>query len=94
MALYPNEMLFKKYDSDFAKVARDLSSIGSFGFLMAGSIFLGYFAGNYLDNFFGTSPWLLILFILLGITGGIMEYKKILKKVLKDKEQNENTGNS
>ncbi len=81
-------MVFKKYGSDFTKIARDLASIGSFGFLMAAAVLMGYFAGNFLDNYFGTSPWLLILFLILGIVGGFLECFKILKRVMNNKKQN------
>ncbi len=78
-------MVFKKYGSDYVKMLRDLASVGSFGFLMAGAILFGYFFGNYLDDYFGTSPIFLILFLVLGIVGGFMEYLKILKKVINNK---------
>jgi F0F1-type ATP synthase assembly protein I len=80
-------MVFKKYGSDSIKMLRDFASVGSFGFLMAGAILFGYFAGNFLDDYFGTFPIFLILFLVLGIVGGFMEYLKIIKKVLKDKNK-------
>ena len=36
------------------------------GFTMAACIFVGVFSGLYLDKFFKTAPWLLLLFSLLG----------------------------
>lgn len=81
-------MVLKRYGSDFIKVGRDLASVGSFGFLMAAAILLGYFVGNFLDDYFGTSPWFLIIFLILGIVGGSMEYFNILKKIIKDPKLN------
>jgi|TARA_B100001964_G_scaffold100147_1_gene111938 ATP synthase protein I len=80
-------MVFKKYDTDSIKMLRDLASIGSFGFLMAGAVLLGYFAGDFLDDYFDTSPTFLILFLVLGVVGGFMEYLKIIKKVINKKNK-------
>lgn len=66
---------------------RDLASVGSFGLLMAGAILFGYFVGSYLDNYFGTSPAFLILFLVLGIVGGFVEYLKIIKRVINNKNK-------
>ena len=80
-------MVKKKYGSDFLKLTRDFAYISSFGFLMAGSILFGYFTGNFLDGYFDTSPIFLVLFIILGIVGGFMEYLKIIKKVINNKKK-------
>ncbi len=80
-------MLFRKYGSDSIKMLRDFAYISSFGFLMAGAILFGYFAGNFLDDYFGTSPTFLILFLVLAIVGGFMEYLKIIKKVINNKNK-------
>ena len=66
---------------------RNLASIGSFGFLMAGAILFGYFTGNFLDDYFDTSPAFLVLFLVLAIIGGFMEYLKIIKKVINNKNK-------
>ncbi|HHU82611.1 MAG TPA: hypothetical protein GXZ26_06375 [Firmicutes bacterium] len=34
---------------------------------MAASVFIGVLLGKFLDGFFGTSPWLLLVFSLLGV---------------------------
>lgn len=59
-----------------------IGMIGSFGFLVGGSIFGGYLIGSYMDEWLGTSPWLLIVFVLLGIVGSFMEFFQIVKKVI------------
>lgn len=43
----------------------------SAGFTMAGSVLFGYFVGNWLDKYFGTTPWLTIIMFLLGTAAGI-----------------------
>ncbi len=60
-----------------------LGMVGSFGFLMGGTTFVGYLIGNYLDNKLNTSPWLLIFFVLTGIVAGFLEFFKTIKKFIK-----------
>jgi ATP synthase protein I len=39
---------------------------------MAALVFIGVLLGKHLDGFFGTSPWLLLLFSLLGAGAAFM----------------------
>lgn len=80
-------VLKKRLGSDYRKAAKDLAKMGSFSFLLAGSIFLGYYAGNFLDRHLGTSPFFLIVFILLGISGAFIEFLKPLIKVKKNRKE-------
>ena len=61
------------------KAYRAFATAGSLGFVMAAFILVGYYIGSYLDKRLGTDPWFLLLFLLLGIVGGFMEYLQILK---------------
>ncbi|NLB98637.1 AtpZ/AtpI family protein [Jeotgalibaca porci] len=38
---------------------------------MAASVLIGVFLGKFLDNFFHTSPWLLLLFSFFGVGAAI-----------------------
>jgi len=40
------------------------------GMTMAASILVGYFAGTWLDKYFGTKPWLTIVMFFLGTAAG------------------------
>lgn len=62
-----------------------LGMVGSFGFMMGGSVFCGYLLGSFLDKKFNTSPWLVITFILMGLVSGFMELFKILKRLQNNK---------
>lgn len=53
---------------------------GSFGFIMAASILVGYFLGSFLDKKLGTEPWLLIIFLFLGIAGAFIEFFKTFQR--------------
>ena len=50
--------------SEFAKAITFLSQIA---ITMAVCVLIGVLLGNYLDRLFGTSPWLLLIFSLLGV---------------------------
>jgi len=54
----------KKERSEFAQAVTFFSQIA---ITMAVCVFIGVFLGNFLDRLLGTSPWLLIIFSLLGI---------------------------
>jgi ATP synthase protein I len=43
------------------------SALSHLGVLIAVCVIIGVMAGRFLDNLFGTSPWLLLLFSLLGV---------------------------
>ncbi len=65
---------------DFRRIA-ELSSIG---LLLPSSIIVGLFFGYFLDKWLHTSPWLLIVFTLLGVVSGIMSVFRALKKFKDD----------
>lgn len=53
------------------------------------STFIGLAIGYFLDKFFDTSPWLLIIFLMLGIVSGFRDLIRIARKG--DKKSNEKT---
>lgn len=61
---------------------RAFAMFGSFGFIMAASVLVGYFIGNYLDKKLGTEPWLLIIFLFLAIIGAFMEFFKTFQRFM------------
>jgi F0F1-type ATP synthase assembly protein I len=49
------------------------------------SIVLGFVIGSYLDRYFKTSPWLMMVCLILGIVGGFLSvYKMIVSKEGRD----------
>lgn len=50
---------------------RMLGLIMSASFTMAASVLVGYWIGSWLDNYFGTKPWLTLLMFLLGTAAGL-----------------------
>jgi F0F1-type ATP synthase assembly protein I len=57
----------------------------SLGFFMVGSIVGCYFVGSYLDSRFGTTPKLMITFVMLGIAAGFVEFYRVSKKLSANK---------
>ncbi|XJS11293.1 AtpZ/AtpI family protein [Aerococcaceae bacterium WGS1372] len=50
-----------------SETARALAQFSHVGVVVAASIFISVMIGRFLDRQFGTSPWLLLLFSILGV---------------------------
>jgi ATP synthase protein I len=59
---------------------RELAYFSSLGFSIALSIFIGLGIGVYLDRRFGTTPWLTLIFLGLGIAAGYRNIGLAIKK--------------
>lgn len=63
------------------EIAAALGLMTQLGITMAVCVFIGVIAGKYLDQWLGTSPWLLIVFSLLGGAAAIKAlYDLVIKK--------------
>ncbi len=47
------------------------AEVSHIAIMMAGSVVIGYFLGAFLDKKLGTSPWLTLIFLLLGVAAGL-----------------------
>lgn len=45
------------------------------------SVLIGLFAGQWLDGYFGTEPWLLLLFLLFGMAAGFRRIYRLLREL-------------
>ena len=61
-------------------VLRALSFSSQIGFTLVSCVFIGVFSGKYLDKILGTSPWLLLLFSLLGAAAAFWSMFRFVKK--------------
>ena len=61
-------------------VFRQLLEASTVGLNLVLSTFVGLAIGYGLDSFFNTSPWLTIIFLILGIIAGFRELVRIAKK--------------
>ena len=59
---------------------RKIAAISSLGLMLPSSIIVGLFLGYYLDKFFGTHPWLLLVFFILGAVAGFYSLLRGLSK--------------
>ena len=70
----------------------DSRTIARLGPLIAGgtelavSVVGGVIAGYYLDRYFGSAPWLTLLFTLAGLAGGLSRMLWALKRLEKTQE--------
>lgn len=66
------------------KAVKNLAYLTQVGFLMLTPIIGGVYIGNFLDDRFGTSPWILLSCIVLGVGTAFMSLYKFVMKVTKD----------
>lgn len=66
-----NEHHKKDKKSGDNKALRAFAYVSQIGITMAASVFVGVLSGKYLDSILGTSPWLLLVFSLLGAGAAI-----------------------
>jgi ATP synthase protein I len=52
------------------KLFRVLGALSTVGITLVVATVIGYFIGHYLDGRFNTTPWLTLVFLLLGIAAG------------------------
>ena len=50
---------------------------------LVSAVLVGTIIGFILDNWFGTKPWLILIFFLVGVVAGIMNVVKSAKKMQK-----------
>jgi F0F1-type ATP synthase assembly protein I len=72
--------MFNKSDANMVRTAWELSA-GLLSFVVA--IGIGWWFGNVLDRWFGTSPWLTGLFTLFGVAAGILNVSRTVSRALR-----------
>lgn len=65
------------------KYLKNYLIFSSVGITLVVCVVLGYGIGYYLDKFFKTSPYLMLLFTLFGIIAGFLELCKVTKVISK-----------
>lgn len=59
---------------------KGLAMLASMGIAMVVSTFIGLIMGIYLDKYFGTKPWLTIIFLIFGIAAGFKNIYGLTRK--------------
>lgn len=67
-------------DKETRKYIRQLADASSIGFQVAFSVFIGLGIGVWLDRKFDTFPWLALLFMVMGIVSGFLNYYRFVRK--------------
>ena len=65
------------------ELVRAISLITHIGVTVAACLLIGVFLGRWLDSLLGTSPWLLIVFSLLGMGAAFKSLIDIANKIYK-----------
>ncbi len=66
-----------------------LAELSSLGLVLPSSIAVGMVIGYFLDKLFGTHPWLLGIFTLLGVASGLLTLVRSLKKIGVEKDDDD-----
>lgn len=74
---------------DKKQLFRTLSFLSSVGISMVAATFIGLAIGYYLDRWLGTSPWLTLIFLLVGIVSGFRNIFILTARELRRQQQNE-----
>ena len=72
---------------DKSQLFKTLSFLSSVGISMVASTFIGLAMGYYLDRWLGTSPWLTLVFLGIGIISGFRNIFILTRRELKRQEE-------
>lgn len=71
------------------KAIKNLTYITQVAFIMLTPIIGCIYLGNFLDEKFGTSPWILLVGILMGVGTAFMSLYKFVMSVTREQEKKE-----
>lgn len=61
---------------------RKISEMSSVALVLPSSIAIGLFFGYMLDKWLRTAPWMLLIFLVLGIVSGLLSLFRAMKKYM------------
>ncbi|MBI2835385.1 MAG: AtpZ/AtpI family protein [Acidobacteria bacterium] len=70
-------------DNSTARMLRTVGNLSSVGFAFVLAIVIGAGAGYLFDGWFGTSPWLFLVFFFLGLAAGILNVYRMAARFWK-----------
>jgi len=74
---------------DKRQLMRSLGFLSSLGICMVASSFIGLFIGYYLDKWLGTSPWMTLIWLGIGIISGFRNIFILTRRAMRELEQKE-----
>ncbi|HAR46971.1 MAG: hypothetical protein A2X56_11930 [Nitrospirae bacterium GWC2_57_13] len=63
------------------KVWRLIGALSTVGITLVAALVIGFYIGLKLDEYFGTSPWLTIVFLILGIIAGFKNLVTLSRRI-------------
>jgi ATP synthase protein I len=69
---------------DIRKALRMVGLASTLGFTIVIATFIGLALGLWLDRVFNTSPWLTVIFLILGIIAGFRNFYRFMTKRAKE----------
>ena len=79
------------------RLLRLVGVLSTVGIAMVAATVIGLYIGRWLDGYFGTSPWLTVVFLLLGIIAGfrnLYQNAKHAQKTMNEEDQEQGGKNS
>lgn len=74
------------------KLLRVLGALSTVGITLVVATVIGYYIGHYLDGRYGTTPWLTLVFLLLGIAAGFKNLYDQTRRLM-DVDKQDKKGN-
>lgn len=74
-------------EEDKKKQYRQLWRYSSVGLEMGFSVAIGVAIGYYLDQYFRTTPWLTLIFLILGVVAGFRSLFSLMKDIDKNERK-------
>lgn len=74
-------MLFGNPKQNKKSALTVIGDVGTMGMHLVASTFIGLGMGWYLDKWLGTKPWMLIIFLILGIVAGFRNMFQEVQKM-------------
>jgi F0F1-type ATP synthase assembly protein I len=67
---------------------KSLSFLSSIGISMVAASFIGLFIGYYLDKWLGTTPWMTLIWLGVGIASGFRNIFILTRRAMREQEKN------
>lgn len=72
---------------DKRQLIKSLSFLSSLGISMVAASFIGLFIGIYLDKWLGTSPWMTLIWLGIGIISGFRNIFILTRRALREQDK-------
>ncbi|MGK2945175.1 MAG: AtpZ/AtpI family protein [Desulfuromonadales bacterium] len=74
---------------DKRQLMKSLSFLSSIGISMVAASFIGLFIGYYLDKWLGTTPWMTLIWLGVGIASGFRNIFILTRRAMREQEKDQ-----